>query len=568
MNKIGSRVGIIVVWSLLLFILGQSSVLAATKATSYSKFPAVAKGGQFVEAVTLNPDTLNSILWTTADDLAILEWIYLPLFDLDPDTYETFPVLAEKVDVSKDKKEYTYSLNAKARWSDGTAVTADDVEFTFNKLMDPKVEAAVQRGFYENVTFQKIDALHFKFKTTSPKFNTLEALNSFSPVQKKQFELVEDFNRTKENLRPIGTGPYRVKSMSRDQNVILERVTDWWAKDLADFKARNNFDTIYFKIIPDAALKYEKFLKGEMDSISLVADQYVNQVKGVDADQVGSEPNSGKKVWAKMFQSDRPTQWGGFVINLKKPIFSSLKARQALAYLTDYQTILEKGYLGTTDKAVGPFGTKTNNTAPELKLAKNQYQFDPKKALELLKADGWADTDGDNILDKMIDGKRTPFKFEFKIASVSSAQVRTAQIMKEKLKKYGVEVEIRAVEGSAFFKDVQDGNFEVAFAAFGAGSMYPDPRQEFHSKSSDGGSNFGHYSNPQVDQLIEQANLEFDRKKREKILQEISRILYKDLPWIFVSERDTVLQGLNSRIKSPKWIFRYSTGIAKDMFYF
>ena len=81
------------------------------------------------------------------------------------------------------------------------------------------------------------------------------------------------------------------------------------------------------------------------------------------------------------------------------------------------------------------------------------------------------------------------------------------------------------------------------------------------------GSNKVNYSNPKVDELIKKANLEFDRKKRAKLLQEIGEILYDDVPYIFTVERHYLLQGFNSRFKSPKWLERYSTSPAVELFH-
>jgi microcin C transport system substrate-binding protein len=108
----------------------------------------------------------------------------------------------------------------------------------------------------------------------------------------------------------------------------------------------------------------------------------------------------------------------------------------------------------------------------------------------------------------------------------------------------------------------------MVFMGWGGGSIYPDPRQNWHSASAGGkGSNSIAYSNPQVDTLIDKANLEFDTKKRTKMLQEIGKILYEDVPYIFMVERDYVIMGFNSRIKSPKWIFNYGNVAAKEIFY-
>ena len=536
--------------------------------TLYSTLPVAPKGGTFNDAAVANPQTLNPMLITLIDDRIMSEWIFLSLMGRDGQTYENYPILAEKVETSKDKKDYTFTLSSKAKWSDGTALTSDDMEFTFQKIMDPKVDAGSVRSFLTGVTFQKIDALKFKFHVDQPRFNTLSFLGSLCPIQKKQFEKEADFNKSKENLRPIGTGPYKVKSLSRDQSIVLERDLNWWAKDLPDFKARNNFDAIQFKITQDPALRYEHFIKGDLDSMNFSADQFAVQVRGTDRDRVGTKANSGKPVWADEFPSDGSLPWFGMALNLKNPILQSLKTRQALAYLVDYDTIVEKAFFKTVEQALTPFGSRTKNLDPKVKSGALKFKLDPKKAADLLKQDGWKNAGTDNFLHKNLEGKDMVFKFQIKFYSGSQPMSKMAQIMKEQFKKAGIDLDLRPMDASALYKDFEEKNFEAAFMGWGGGSIYPDARQMWHTDSIQSGSNYSSYSNPEVDKLIDQSNLEFNPKKREKLLQAIGLRLYQDIPYLFLVERKSILQGLNSRLKSPKWVERYGTSVSKDLFFF
>ncbi|MBS1958833.1 MAG: hypothetical protein JST80_05100 [Bdellovibrionales bacterium] len=545
----------------------SSLVLAKEPVTAYSKLPVPKKGGTLYVVSSSNPTTLNPLLDTNMVDRQINSWLFMSLMSIDPDTYELIPGLAEKMEVSKDKKEYTFTLFKDAKWSDGTPVTSDDIVFTFEKLMDPKVEAAPLRGYFSGVTLEKIDAQKVKFKIDAPRFNTRDFIASFTPIQKKEFEHETDFNRSKENLKPTGNTAYKFKSFSRDQSVILERDPNWWASKQPDNRALYNFDTIHFRIIPDPTLSYERLLKGEIDVMEVNTDVYHTQILGVDKDKVGTKANSGKAVWANKFTSDGAFPWFGLAMNYKSPLFTK-KTRHAIAYLIDYKAVIDKAFFGLPEKCLTPFGSNTENTDPSLRKKENQYSYDPKKAAALLKEDGWADTDGDNLLDKVIDGKKTKFSFVMKINGGSAPALNSAQILKESFKKAGIELEIRTEELAAYFKDVNDSNFEVIIAGFGGGSIFPDPKQIWHSDSAGGkGSNTVGYSNPKVDKLITKANLEFDRKKRAKLLQEIGKILYDDLPYVFLIEKHYSLEALNSRIQAPRWMFKYSSGVAKEVFH-
>jgi peptide/nickel transport system substrate-binding protein len=537
--------------------------------SSYDQFPFPQKGGTFNDVISMTPITLNPILITNVDDRSISGYLYMTLMTTDMETYKDIPGLAEKVEVSKDKKEYTFTLNSKAKWSDGTTVTSDDVEFTFNKIMDPKVEAAALRSFYGGISFKKISPTQFKFIVAVPKYNSLSVVSGFSPIQKKQFENESDFNKSKQNLKPIGNGAYRLKAISRDQYVTLEKDHQWWAKDFPENRPQANFDLIQMKIIADPALRYETFLKGSIDAIGLSADQYTTQVKGTDKEKFGEKAGSGKQFWAQQFPSDGAMPWFGLALNIKNPVLSSLKVRQALAFLIDYNAVIERAFFKTVQQSVSPFGSRTENTPAELKSGSKKYKLDIKKALSLLKEDGWTDSDKNGIQDKVLNGKLTPLHLEVKLAAASTAGMKSVQIFKETFKKAGVDLSIRPMDASAFYKDFDDRNFEMALMGWGGGDIRPDPRQLWHSGSiANGGSNAVGYSSKKVDQLIEKANLEFDPKKRSKLLQEINLELYNDVPYVFLVERGFVLQGLNSKLKSPVWIQRYSTSVTKELFHF
>lgn len=534
--------------------------------TSYEKFPVQKKGGTFTDVLGMTPRTMVPMLATDVDSMELGALFYLPLFGKDGQTWEDYPSLAEKLDISKDRKVYTYTLNAKARWSDGSPVTTDDVEYTFQKLMDPKTEAAALRSYYENVTFERVDGRTFRFKIEKPKFNTLTFLNEFQTIQKKQFEKEPDFNKSKEALKPVGNGPFRFKSLSRDQRVVVERDQNWWAKDLTVFKARFNFDVIQFKIIQDPTLRYEKLLQGEIDQTILTSDQFVTQVNGVDRERFGKTSNEGKKVWADKLKSSGPMGWLGMALNLKNPMLASVKTRKGLAYLIDYASITDKAFYGTMEQSVSPFNSASDNVHPSLKQAQNRYRFDPKKAAEFFEQDGWKKDPSSPVLVKEINGKKVPFKLQFKFPLGSPAQSKAAQMLKEVFKKQGVELELRAMDTTALYKDFEDSNFEAMFMAW-SGSMEPDPKQLWSTDSMKGGSNKVSFSNPKVDALIQKANFEFNRKSRTKILQEIGKILYEELPYIFICERHFILQGTNSRIKSPVWIEKFGSSSAKELFY-
>lgn len=519
-----------------------------------------------VTVLASNPNTFNPLISTAGPDLRIEGFLFAPLFDRDGETYQLVPVLAEKMQVSADKKSYTITIRKNALWSDGTPITSDDVEFTIERLKDPKVDAATLRAFVPDLEFKKVDARNFIFSVLKPRFNTKDFLaTSITIIQKAQFIAEKDFNRNQKNLAPIASGPYRVASFSRDQQVELEKIPQWWGAALPLYKNRFSAKKLIFKILPDEGVAYEKWLRGDIDAMQFYgADIFELQIKGTDREKVGDKPGSGKKVWASRFKSEANMGWFGFAWNQTHPILKRLAVRQALAHLYNAESTIKKAWYSSVRRCLSPFGSIGGNIDPGLKAGRGVFPFDPKKALQILKADGWQDTDQDGVLDRELDGRKTPLRISIQAFSGGKAGLVAAQIFKESARAAGVDIVIRAVEGTALFKSFDEGSFEGLLIGWGGGSIYPDPRQAWHSMSKSGSNKIG-YANSAVDQLIEVSDFEIDLAKRRKLLQKIGKTLYEDQPYLFLVEKSSFMAGYRDGVKSSKWVERYSASMPLDL---
>jgi ABC-type transport system substrate-binding protein len=372
-------------------------------------------------------------------------------------------------------------------------------------------------------------------------------------------------------MQPVGNGPYKLKTFSRDQKIELERVQDWWASSLPQFKNRFNADLIVFRIITDATLEYERFVRGDQDIMSFGANAYeiyANKVKGTDKNRFGSSPNDGKDIWTQEFKNKAARGFSYVGWNLRQKMFQGKKTRQALARLADYQQIIDKVMYGYAYQSTSPFGSLTMNSDPSLRLASKMMTFNRTNALKLLKEDGWADTNKNGTLDKMLDGKLTEFKFTIKYNSNNPARGKIAQILRENFKSAGIDMEIRAMEWNAYLTDIDNRNFDAFILAW-TGSSFPNPKQIWHSESEkDQGSNTVAFSNKRVDQLIDQANVEFDMAKRAKILQQINAIIYDEQPYMFLLEGRSLLAAFNKKVKSQTWVMNYDVGPPSDIYSF
>ena len=547
-------------------VCGTVIVGSALAASPYSKnageayraLPDAKKSGTIYLRLAGNPKVLNPIIVDDVDATNVLEFLFSHLYHRDQETGQMYPELAEKVDVSKDHKVLTFTLRKEATWEDGTPITTDDVEFSFKTLMDPKVDAAPKRSYFEAYKFEKVDALTFKFTVEKPNVNTVdETMDDFIIVQKKQFAGVSDFNKAKGIMEPVTSGPYRLKSFSRDQKLELELKKNWWGFKVPELKNQHNFENIVFRIIPDSALSYEKFVKGEIDVYEMNAETYGTRIKGSDKEKFGTDEKSGKAMWAQHFMTKAPAPWTYIGWNLRRPVFASKKTRQALAQLINYDEIIQKVYHGEGIPCVSPFGSKTPNTAPD--RAAKGFKFNPAQGLALLKADGWSDLDHNNTLSKMIDGKKVKFEFTIRYNSENPMRAKIAQIVKEQFKKAGITANIQALEFNSLLGYMDNRDFDAVIMGWGKGNLNSDSKQIWHSKSAENkGSNIVGYNNPETDKLIEQATAELDVQKHFKLNQKIGALIYDDQPYAFLLEVPGFIAGFqNNKLKAKKWVMKF-----------
>ncbi len=523
---------------------------------SFKNLPPVKKGGVLYTRLKSNPRTLAPIITPDVESDNVVQLLHSPLMERDQETDEFFPVLAEKALISKDFKTVQFTLRKEAAWDDGTSITTDDVEFTFNTLMNVKTDSAPRRANMEGYHFEKVDERTFRIHLDHASINLMPTLaQEFRILQKKQFEHEPDFNKSKGILMPVTSGPYRVKNFSRDEKVELERKKEWWGWKLPQFKNLYNFDSIVYRIIPDQALAYEKFIKGEVDVDEPFAEIFGTRIKGTDQDKFGTSPESGKEMWATLHKTSMPAPYTFIGWNLKNPLFQSKRTRRALAMLLNYDEIIKKVFYGIQIRRTGPFGSLTQNTAPE--QAKSLIPFDLKKGIEELKADGWNEG-ADGILEKEWNGKKITFKFSLKYNSNNPMRAKIAQMAQAQFKKAGIEVLVQAIEWNAYIDEINDRKFDAFVLGWGKGFNHPEARQLWHSKSYENkGSNHGGYSNPEVDRLIEQADTELNGKKRYKLMQKIGALIYDDQPVLFICELPGYLAMYHQKVKSTRWAMKY-----------
>jgi peptide/nickel transport system substrate-binding protein len=477
-----------------------------------------AYGDILVEGSIGDASNLIPLLATDSSSHSISGLIFNGLVKYDKDL-NIVGDLAESWDISQDGLVITFRLRKGIRWHDGQPFTAEDVLFTYRLTIDPKTPTAYAGDFLKVKQAEVLDPLTFRVIYDKP---FAPALMSWSSaVMPKHLMEGKDVTKSPLARHPIGTGPYRFKEWKTGQKIVLVYNPDY-------FEGRPYIDGRVMRIIPDMATMFLELRAKGIDQMGLTPLQYTRQTEN--------------RYFLNNFRKYRYLSFAytymGF--NLQNPMFADRRVRQALAYASNKEELIDGILLGLGKEATGPFKPGTWQYNPDVK----RYPYDPKKAMQLLADAGWRDTDGDGFLDK--GGQR--FEFELLANQGNEVRAKTAEIIQRRLAEVGISVKIRIIEWAAFIKEfINKRRFDAVILGWTI-PMDPDLYDVWHSsKTGPSELNFISYKNDEVDVLLEKGRSTFDRNERKRCYDRIQEILAQDQPYIFLYVPDA-LPIFNARI--------------------
>ncbi|GAB1536401.1 peptide-binding protein [Geovibrio sp. ADMFC3] len=414
--------------------------------------------------------------------------------------------LAESWEISDDSKTITFKLKKDVKWHDGEPFTADDVEFTYKFMIDNSTPTSYDADFRLVTGFQVIDPYTVRISYAEP---FAPALLSWSMAVIPK-HLLEGKEAAKSSLMrsPVGTGMYRFKEWKSGESITLEANEDY-------FDGRPNLDRLIFRIIPDLNTTFMELLNGSVDIMGLTPTQWVKQT------DTALFTNSYDKY------TYLAPSYAYIGYNMKNPLFEDKRIRQALTYATPKQEIIDGILFGEGVPAHGPYKPGTLWYNDNVK----KYEYSPEKAKQLLAEAGWADSDGDGILDK--DGKQ--FSFTLMTNQGNSVRTKIAETVQQNWSKIGIKVEIRVLEWASLINEYIDkGKFDAVVMGWNI-VQDPDPYDVWHSsKCGPKMLNFICYSNPEVDQLIDDGRHTMNPQERKKYYDRFQEILAEDQPYTFL----------------------------------
>jgi peptide/nickel transport system substrate-binding protein len=527
------------------------------------------QGDWIIQQELADAEKLNPIVSNDATASEICWYIFDKLLPVDRETYKLKPSVAKDMpEISEDKLIYTFDLRDDVNFSDGQPLTGDDVIFSMKVIKNPFTDAQARRNYFIDIkNVELVDGNKHKVRFTMHKpyygaiysigdleilpkhildkdgvtdnftFEKLEeASKTFDPEKYPELQKFADFINSQEVSRDpkyvVGSGPYKLEKWVTGQAITLTRNENYWNKD----SIPSYPDKLIFKTIQDQTAALTAIKNGEIDNMAVIRNMdFVENLKNPEKYNL-KKSIVGRPVYAYI-------AW-----NEERPFFADKKVRMALSHCVDRKTIVDKLLYGL---AV-PIQSHVYYKSEFLNKDLASILYDLEKAKQLLKEAGWEDTDGDGILDKVIDGKKVDFEFTF-INNQNPSRKQILLVVIESFKKIGIEADIQDFEWSVFLDKLDKHEFDACYGGWVLSDTPPDPFQIFHSsQSSDEGSNYISYNNPESDKILVNLRTEFDEDKRKEMLYRWQEIIYEDQPYTFLWSASGKF-ATSDRFRNTRW---------------
>lgn len=481
-----------------------------------------AAGDTLVMSWNVEPGTLTPLL-NNADAYSTRVWWmtfdYLVNSDLDP-PFGDMPGLAKSWEVSPDGLVLTFHINENAVWQDGKPVTADDVVFTWDLAVNPKIDSTRVRSYItDNVEkWEKIDARTVRFTMKHTYFNAVGVCGNLIPIipQHVYGDFSEEvYNKDISDLL-VSNGPFKLESWEKTKQLTLVRNENYWGPKPA-------LNKIIIRFIKNELSNLQEFWAGNLDMVYPTPDQWAGNVESERFKERNAQP---------ILYYTPQGGYGYLGYNQRRPCFSDKRTRQALTMLVDRQGLIDTLFGGVGRETTGPFSIVGEQYDQSVK----PWPYDPKRARALLAEVGWADQDGDGVLDMDLDGDgtRDPFEVTFLANSGSPLTEKIQRFVLEAFKQGGIKVNLDTLEWSVFIERLNQSAFDMVTLSW-TSSPESDPYQIWHSSQAENrGSNRIAYNNPEVDRLIEAGRTTLNKPERMETWRKIHRIIHEDQPYTFL----------------------------------
>lgn len=482
--------------------------------------PSAPKGGRLALGVQGSYDSLNPLTYKGGTGSGVREYVYQSLMERSSDeAFTLYGLIAESIDVPPDRSSATFVVRPEARFSDGTPITADDVIFSHDVLLNHGWP--FMRDAYRRVTqVVKLGERQVRFEFGTGGDRELPLLMGLMPILPRHLVNPDTFEETSMRV-PIGSGPYIIAAADAGRTLTYKRDPNWWAKDLPQSRGRYNFDEIKYEYFRTGSALFEAFKAGAIDV--LAEDDSARWTRGYDFPAVQNG-----QVLKREFETALPAGMSAFVFNTRQPMFADQRVRQALNLAFDAEWTNAALY-GTLYKRTQSFFERSElssagvpEDAEEKRLlapfpdavtpaiADGTYRLpqspgtganraNERAALVLLSAAGY------ELKGRQLVHTATGKPFAFEALITSQRQIRLMLAFAKSLEAIGITLTVREVDDAQYEARLKSHDFEMIQTFWGA-SLSPGNEQwnRWGSVSADGGNarNYAGVKNAAADAMI------------------------------------------------------------------
>ncbi len=499
-------------WQILLVLIGVVlvAILLTYLAVNYTTVLRPGHGGTYVEGVAGFPRYLNPLLSDYNDvDRDICALMFNGLTRLN-EYGEIEPDLAQSWEVSPDGLSYTFRLRPNIRWHDGAPLTADDVVFTIGLLQDPGFPGppALGADLWRIVRVEKVDRYTVRLTLPGPyvyapflDYTTFGIL----PAHVLDGMRAADLPSADFNLKPIGSGPFRLAEVEVKDETIVSLVLE---QDPGHAGERPYLDRIQFRFYPSHQAILDAYEAGEVEGIGRIMVADLPRARTFPALSLYSAPLA---------------EHGVVILNLNRadlPFFQEREVRQALLLALDRQRIVDQVLGGQALVAHSPLIPGTWAYKEDVA----HYEYDPEKAGELLDGAGWVMGRGDGVRHK---GDR-PLAFRL-LAASEPERTGLAYMLAEQWAAVGISATVVTASPAEVYETLVNRNFDAILVHLLLPGD-PDPYPLWHETQTESGQNYAGLKHRRISEIIEQARTTLNREKRLELYDEFQTVFAEEVP--------------------------------------
>ena len=482
--------------------------------------PRARKGGTIRFNGAQAPKSLNGYVDTNTYTMMTFALMYENLISTDTETLDFVPGLARYWAVSDDGEEFVFVIDERARWSDGQPVTAEDVKWTFDTVMDPKNDTGpwkMQLGKFESPEILDVRTVRFRKKPGSEKdWRDLQHVGFFYILPKHAFEN-QDFNKLDLVGAPV-CGAYKLSRIAEQVETEFSRVDNWWRNCMPSSVGVCNFDRLVMRYYVDNENAFEALKKKTID----VYPVYTARIMG---GETHGEKFDRNWILKRRVKNHNPVGFQGFAMNMRKPPFDDVRVRKAMAMLVDRETMNRTMMFGEYFLLKSFYTDLYDEDHP---CTNPEFKYDVEGAKALLAEAGWK-KNAKGVLEK--DGR----EFRFTFLSRATSEDKILSLFNHALEHCGRKMSIARKDFAGWMRDMDGFNFEMTWASWG-GTVFRNPEITWLSSEADrkGSNNVTGFKSAEVDELIKAEKGMMLMRDRVDAYRKIDALVAEQVPYVLL----------------------------------